>query len=478
MVLVTPFYINRLGFSGYGLVSLWLMMQVLMGLLDAGMGSTLLKEFASSTSKSSSKKSIQDILKSLEIIYWVIGVVGIIFLSLNANWLSNHWLKPGELDVKIVENALILMSASLGFQFPCALYINGLMGLHQHKLMNLFQVFVNTLRYGLGFLILMWEPNVLFFFIAQVLVSIIQVFSIRYIVWNLISADIAYRPKFNSKEMKRIWRFTFGMGLSSALAVLVANSDRITLSKMVTPSEFGMYSLAITATGVLQLGIQPFYRVFFPRYSTFFAAGKRVKLAYEYFFSCFLMAGLLVPCGVVGFIFAPQIFTAWLGEYSPEVVSVFQLLLIAITLSGIGWLPAALQQSIGWANLHAWMMLLSLLIGIPLMVLLVDRYGIIGGTSIWLLHGVIDITLGIWLMHRRILRGYLFVWYQLVIVPPILISLIVTIVSYVLMPHDLGRLLSGIWILLTITIEFLLIGYLLRRFTNLILITIKKKRFI
>ena len=46
IILITPLYIKLLGVDGYGILSLWLVFQVMLGLFDFGMGPTIVKEFS------------------------------------------------------------------------------------------------------------------------------------------------------------------------------------------------------------------------------------------------------------------------------------------------------------------------------------------------------------------------------------------------------------------------------------------------
>ncbi len=67
IVLATPWYVSRLGLEGYGILGLWLMMQVMMGLLDMGMGATLVREFADSRRERNGLEFKRDLLRTLEI---------------------------------------------------------------------------------------------------------------------------------------------------------------------------------------------------------------------------------------------------------------------------------------------------------------------------------------------------------------------------------------------------------------------------
>jgi len=439
IVLATPYYVNRLGLEGYGIVGLWLMMQVMIGLLDMGMGATLVKEFANVRQNPGDLSPKRDLLKTLESIYWVVSFLFALVLVLSAGWVSNYWLKSIAPPDASLGNAIRLMAITLGLQFPYVLYSNGLSGLQEHGKMNALQMAGNGLRYGGGAAILFWRADLVWFFAAQTLVAAAQTFATRRAVWKMISETGDQPPTFRLRVLQRLWRFSAGMALTAISAVLLANVDRIALSKLMSTAELGKYAVAFTATGLLQMGIQPFYRAFFPRYSELVSTGDSTRLRAEYYRSCRLMAAVIIPLSIIGWLFAPQLFHAWIGRTDTTIISVFRWLLVGITTSGLVWLPAAFQQAHGWTRLHVAMIAGALLLGTPVMIWAIKTYGTVGATAVWVLHGVSDITLGLWLMHKRLLIGDLLSWYRSVLLPPLLVSFPLVGLSFWLMPHDLNR---------------------------------------
>jgi O-antigen/teichoic acid export membrane protein len=428
-----------LGVDGYAIISFWVMLQLMLGLLDFGVGPTIIREFSVSNLLANSSR-IKSLLKSLEVIYGFGSLLICLFFIISANWLASSWLNIDPDQQERISNVIRVMGISLGLQFPYSLYINGMLGFQMHRKMNYFQILGNSLRYGLGVVVLLWKPDLFWFFVAQVLVSFAIIFLIRRNIWAMICFDSWGSLKLNFEILNEIKKFTLAMGINSILAVLIASSDRLILSKMETAYEFGTYALAFTAAGLLQLGIQPFYRVYFPRFSELSIRHDIISLRYEYFKSCELLAAVLIPLTLVGLFFSNEILSGWLGEaYPTSSAKIFQLLLIGICFSGLGWLPAALQQSQGATKLHIYMMLIALVVGIPLTIYSIFLFGAIGATVIWITHGVIEITIGLWLMHKKFFVGDLFKWYRNVIFPPLLIGLFIVLLSKFLLPINGGR---------------------------------------
>lgn len=449
LLLVTPVYLSVLGFGGYGIVSIWLSLQMLIGLFDFGLGTTLTKRFAQVID--SNKNLVrQNYLKTYEMVYLIISILIFLLFFFGSEWIVIQWFN---LPLGSNEDMVLvfrLMGLGLALQFPFNLFFGALNGLQLHRHMNMAQVGSNTLRYLLGLLVLLWSPSLVYFFLAQALASLIVIISLRRITWNAISSSAVERPVFKIAHIKESWKFSAGMGLNSIVAVLLGSADKIILAKLVSPIEFGQYALAFTAAGCLQIGIQPFYRVFFPRFSGLFSLKKYSELKQEYFNSCSVLAKFIFPVIAVGCFFSPQIFFCWTGNNDHTLVNIFRWLLIGVGLSGIGWLPAGFQQAQGLTKLHIYMMLLALVVGLVLMILLVNIYGVIGGVSLWVTHGVLEVTLSLWLMHKFMLKGELISWYRKVFVGPLILSFIITYISFLFYPHEqTSRFFSGLWVFVT-----------------------------
>jgi O-antigen/teichoic acid export membrane protein len=466
IVVSTPWYVTKLGLAGYGIVGLWLMLQVMMGLLDMGIGASLTKGMASASPDAGGTRARRDLLRTLELLYWGIAVALLLVLVTFADAIAQRWLNAGTLPQDSLSVAMLFMAFSLSLQFPCALYTNGLAGMQAHGYMNVMQIAGNTLRYGSGAAILLWRADLVWFFAVQIGVAAAQTLCTRSLIWHLLSHPEAGVPTFQRGVLAKIRGFTTGMALTALFAVLLASADRIMLSRMVSTEALGQYAVAFAGSGLLQLGIQPFYRTFFPRFAELVALSDQDALNREYFHGCRMMGTLLLPLGLTALAFAPELMHAWLGRQDATIVTTFRLLVLGITCSGLCWLPAAFQQAHGWTRLHTQMMAGSILAGVPLILVAVPVIGIAGATAVWLLHGLSDITLGLWLMHRRLLRGELMRWYRSVLLPPLLSAGPLIAATGWLMPDEIGRWSGLAWSaaagLLSITVALMAQRYATR----------------
>jgi O-antigen/teichoic acid export membrane protein len=450
IVFATPWYVSLLSMEGYGLLGFWLLMQMVLSLCDLGLGATLIREFADSTGQHDRDDRRRDLLRTLEYVYWPVAAFITVVMLFASDWIASNWLRLHVLSINQVAIAIKLMALSLGLQFPCALYSSGLAGLQSQGRMNFLQMVGNSLRYGGGVAILFWRADPVCFFCVQAFVAGVQTLATRAVLWRMIrgvgnSQSVVFRLEF----LQRLWRFSAGMALTMIAGVLLTNVDRLFLSKLASAEELGKYTLAFTATGLLQMGIQPFYRAYFPRFAELFAMGDNAKLRKEYYQGCRLVAGIIIPFALIGGVFAPEIFMAWVGRADKTIVDVFRWLLLGIASAGLMWLPAAYQQAHGWTRLHVAMITGALCLGGPSLFWTIKHWGTAGATAVWVLHGVSDVTLGLWLMHKRLLPGEFFLWYRIVALPPLSCSLPIVGLSWWLIPSGLNSWSNAAWLGIT-----------------------------
>lgn len=455
----TPIYLAKLGLEGYGIVSLWAIMQFLMGLLDLGFGATLVREFAHGDRGKYGPSYRGDLLRTLEVLMWGVSLFASASLATGANWIAHSWLQSSGLPKSYVISAIQGMALAIGLQFPFALYSNGLCGLQEQGRMNMIQIVGSSLRYGIGIGVICFRANLVWFFFAQATVALTQTLFTRWTLWRLIyPRPLSKSPRFRIAILRKISSFSFGMAANTFVGVLLGNFDRLVLSGRLPTLELGRYSAAYTAASMLQMGIQPFYRAYFPRYSEMISQYDYQGLRKEYLRSCGLMGATIMPISIVAMVFAPEILWVWLGRQDPVMLSAFRWLILGLTSAGIAWLPAALQQAHGWTNLHVGMMIIALVIGGPAAIWCVKVFGPAGAAALWVVHGLLEISVGLWLMHRRLMKGLLLAWYRSVIIGPALIGLPIAGISKYLLPDGLGRLSALVWLVLTGT--FVLAGCL------------------
>jgi len=445
IVFATPWYVRTLGLQGFGVVGLWLTLQLLVGFLDLGFGAALMRRLAVQAEGPEETGRQVATARSLESVVLFIAVGIGVALLLGAQPLLDHWLRWSvPVDSPLVL-ALRLMGLSIALQFPSLLYTSGLLGLHRHQAVSLLQGGGALLRHGGGVAIVLGGGGLVGFFALQAAVSFAQTTTARLAFRGALGHRWRGVGWVDMAALREVRSYSAGMALTSLAAVALGNADRLLASRMLSAEAFGGYAIAFTAAGLLQLGIQPFYRTYFPRFTRAVSAADPAGIVSDYFAGSRLLSHVLVPIGVTVLWFAPDILQAWVGRAEPEQVGVLRWLTVGVAMAGLGWLPAALQQAHGWTQLHFGMMLMALGLGTLAAWAAFPSLGARAATLVWLVHGGLGLSVELALMHRRVLRGWLLRWYRIVLLAPLLVALPVVGVVHALRPAPTGRLAAAVW---------------------------------
>ena len=243
-------------------------------------------------------------------------------------------------------------------------------------------------------------------------------------------------PSFKRECLTDISDFALGMTGIITLSFVLIQADRIILSWLLPLNEFGYYTLAVTVAAVLSSVVQPFFAALFPRYSSLVAAGEQKNLITLYHQSNQLLAVGVATVAAVVALFAEEILYLWTHDASIAAKSalILSLLLIGTALNGLMNLPYALQLAHGWTRLTLYQNIISVLLVVPAIYWLAERYGGPGAAMVWIALNLGYITIGVPLMHRKLLPNEMWSWYRHDILPPVLAAAATAVAARLMVP--------------------------------------------
>ncbi|MGO8822856.1 MAG: oligosaccharide flippase family protein [Desulfomonilaceae bacterium] len=440
-VVFVPLYIKFMGIESYGLVGFFATLISMFSILDMGLAATMNREMARRSAIAGQEQASRDLLRTLETIYWIVAIiVGSVITALSFP-IAKYWVNPDKLSVSDVQQAVMIMGLVVVFRWPFGLYQGGLMGLQKQVLVNILNSISGTFR-GLGAVLVLWlvSPTIQAFFIFQIVVSAVETLTSAIFLWHSLplSAD---RPKFRKAALLEVWRFAGGMMGINVVAMILTNSDKIILSKMLTLETYGYYMLAWTGASAISRLVGPIFTALFPRLSQLVASGNTKELTELYHKSCQFMSVMVIPAATVLALFSYQILLIWTGDanIASKTSLVMSLLIIGTACNGMMIVPYAVQLAYGWTSLAFWVNVVSIIILIPFLIFLTNHYGMIGGPIVWAVLNTGYVLISIRIMHWRILKGELWRWYRDDMGRPLISSLAVVILLRAILPTQLTR---------------------------------------
>jgi O-antigen/teichoic acid export membrane protein len=429
-LIVVPLYIRYLGVEAYGLIGFFVTMQAFLQVLDLGLAPTLNREVARSRA-GGDVSGAGRLLHTLAVVYWATAVVIAVGLALAAPTIAHRWLQSRQLAADTVANAVVLMGLIIACRWPTAIYLGALLGAERLTIASGLSI-ANAVIAGFGSVavIAFVSPSVHAFFLWQAVSGLAYAVAMRWAAWHVIGRGRELR--FDPGELRRLWRFSVGMGGITVVGLVVAQIDKVLLSRLLGLGDFGRYMVASTVAGGLYVLVLPVFNGVFPRFSNLVARGDANGLAALYRTATRLLGAALFPLAMLLVVSGEDLVRIWTRDaaLAETVAPILALLAAGTALHGAMYLPYALQLAHGKTRLALQIALIVAALTVPAMLTLALRYGAVGGGMAWLLVHVAYMTLGTWMTHRRLLRGMGIDWLLREVGIPLGISAAVGLVAH------------------------------------------------
>lgn len=438
-IIFIPVYIKFMGIESYALVGVFASLLALFSVLDLGLSATMTREMARLSALDPTGRDARGLARTLEVLYWAVALLlglGVIAL---AGPIADHWVKPDRLEPSVVKQALMITGGIVALRWPVAFYSGGLRGLDRQPLLNLVVSVCATVR-GLGSVAVLWliSPTIQAFFLFQIITSAVETSCLTGALWWSLPGRNT-QATFSLGHLKRVWRFSAGMTGITVVVLLLTQTDKIILSKMLTLEQFGYYNLAWTVSYVILRFIDPIDAAVYPTLNRLVAERNEKELRRLYHKSCQIETVLLVPASLILVLFSDMVLAVWSGDSGivQNTGPILSILAVGTCLNGFMHIPYLTQLAHGWTSLSFWKNVLAVSVLVPLMIVLASQYGGVGAAYVWVLLNACYVLIEIPVMHSRILRGANWDWYIYDIGLPTAASLAVAVTGWMVTPPNL-----------------------------------------
>lgn len=414
-LLVTPIQIHLLGIEAYGVIGFIATLQIVVGVLDLGLSSTLTREVAAD--HSSGWAASQVLLRTATTVYWSFSALIGVVLVLGSGVVARSWFNPGTLGFDTLTQAVEAAGLYLALRWPVALYTGILAGAQRMDALNAIKIVSISVRLLGGIVaILIWRE--LIAFLAWTVVSAVVELILYFVAAHRVMPNLGWRPGFSVAALSSVAGFSSELGLLSILAIGLSQLDRLMISKMLPLEEFGFYSLAYTAAMGISLVISALSGALMPSFASAHSADARGALIARYQSANELM---LFATGLVLFalaFFGRPLLALWVSPVAAA-HAWFPLTVLACGF----WLSAAVSNPytvcIASRRAHG-PLLITIATGalyVPAMYWAIRRWGIDGAAFAWTLLNVSYVATYIPFVHRSLLRIPVLPWFSRLLLP-------------------------------------------------------------
>lgn len=408
-IVMVPLYVGYMGAEAYGLVGFFGMLQAWFQLLDMGLTPTMARETARYRGGAVNAMHLRRLLRALEAIFVGVAIIGSLAMIAGAKSIALNWLNVQQLHPEEVEQAIMLMAVIIALRWTCGLYRGAINGYEKLVWLSTFNIVVSTARFVLViplFHLVGTSPVV--FFTYQLGIAILELAVLVGQTYSLLpKTEQAIGWKWDWTPLQGVLKFSLSIAFTSSVWVMVTQTDKLVLSKLLPLAEYAYFTLAVLVASGVMIISGPISGALLPRLSRMAAENDDKGLVELYCNATQMIAAIAIPTSLVLACFAEQVLLAWTGDVAlaRNATPVLELYALGNGILAMGAFPYYLQYAKGDLRLHLIGNMLFLVLLIPLLVWATLNYGVVGAGYAWLSANAIYFVFWVPRVHLRFFKG-------------------------------------------------------------------------
>ena len=398
-LVATPFVIRFLGTEGYGLLILVGLIPSYFGFADFGMGIASTKFGSEAYATGDGDKESRVIRTAALIAAFTALPIGVV-LFLFSNFIVGLFNVPEQL---LTDANLALKIASITF------VVNFLNNIFNTPQLARLRMDLNTLvSTGFRLLGVVVTPVVLYLGGGIVgAITVVMIASLLTLVGHIIVSR-RLLPSLLGKTIDRtmtgpLLKFGRAYAISAIAAILLGSTEKLVLARATSVKELAYYSIAFTIASMMTLFSGSMTQSLIPAFSQLQTDELRGQLG-ELYSRCIRIASVgFIPALVFVAIIAKPFLTFWAGpEFGIEATIPLYILLIGLVFNAIAYFPSAIVIASGRTDILAKVYWAELALYIPLVFLLVSRFGARGAAVAWSVKVIVDAVILFTIVRRTV----------------------------------------------------------------------------
>jgi O-antigen/teichoic acid export membrane protein len=412
-ILLIPVYLSVMGHEAYGLVALFAVLQSWLQLLDFGLTATMSREAARYLGGAHNAATFRQLLRSMEGAFCTVALLIAVTLVAASPGVASHWLNVRALPSGVVVTSLSLIACTLALRSVSGLYRGVVVGLERQVWLSAFNIAIVSLRFAgvIPFLYFV-DPGPVVFFTFQLAVSAFELVALIMFCYRRVALPAGARLSWSWAPLRPVLAFSATLAFTSVVWVLVTQTDKLLLSKLLPLDQYGLFSAAVLlASGISLLGV-PVAQALLPRLCRLSQQGDDAALVQTYRRATQATTAVAGTAALIAGVFAEQILWVWTGDrgFAADYARVFGLYAVGNGFLALAAFPYYLQYAKGDLKLHCWGNIVFVCLLVPAIVLATMRFGVLGAGAVWAGTNLLFFLLWTPLVHRRFFPRLHGVW--------------------------------------------------------------------
>lgn len=473
-----PIFLLNMGPEAYGLIAIFTLVQAWFALLDAGISQSISRQTARYYAGTLTCQDYCNLYNGLHVAFLFICSFVLVLLLINIDGLAGSWLNVKKINSEDVSYILGIIFVCVFMRCIGGLYRGVINGAEKIVWLSFFNIALATLRFVLVIPYLyLYDFKVLKYFEYQFFIALFE-----YIILFWKKNNLIPKNKINIKqsfiEVCRNKAFIINIGIASTIWLLISQFDKLLLSKYVSLSDYGYYSMAVMLASVILLCSSPVGNAILPRLTNLISREKKEEAINIYMqltkFVCIIIA-------MVGFIIIlniDQVVLTWIGDlsskkYIEDTIIFYILGNIFLVLSNF---PYYLQYAVGDLKYHMRGNLILASIMIPSMLLAVLNYGVYGAGITWLIVNFFWFLVWPYFIHKIFFKKIYNTWMLNIFVTSfgiLFLNIGLSVIGNEILYGTYNRMVSFIYLIILGLINLLTIVIFSKKIREFILIKIR-----
>jgi O-antigen/teichoic acid export membrane protein len=403
-ILMLPLYLRHMGLEAYGLIALFLVLQMWFQLLDVGLTPTLAREAARYRAGALTAHDFRLLMRAMEGVFWVLSAMAAVTMFLASDAIARRWLQSEHLTTQDVAHSLRLMAPCIALRLLSEMYRGVISGLERLVWLAGFNAALGTLRLVLVLPYLVWVDNSpAGFFSFQLAALLLETGLLIAQAYRRVPSAHERGMPWRPQALARVLGFSVVMSLASVLWITVSQLDKLLLSGLLSLSDYGAFSLAVTAASAVLLVSGALSEVLLPRLSRLHGQGAQAEL--QSLYRSATQWACLSACSVASVLafHAERVLWIWSGnaELAARAAPMLSLYALGNAALAVGAFPYYLQFAAGRLRLHLVGTALMVAGLVPGLIWASGRFGAVGAAATWLAVNVLYLLLWTPVAHAR-----------------------------------------------------------------------------
>ena len=388
-LVTTPLLIHRLGIDIYGIFILASSLGGILGLLDLGLTPAFVA-LLSHALHNRDRAQIQQIIGTAFTLYLGIGIVGCIILALLVPWMTIALLHvPSELAT-IARFALYISTVSFAINMWFAVFNVIPTALERYDIVAV-RIVGLTLISNIIMIIYLWRGGNLYGVLVLNLIMGICGTLLFWAVSRSLLPTISFRPGFDAAIFRELSRFSAYKFAGTLGGILSFRFDQFVIGTVLGLGGVALYAVPSNAAQRISSILGELTAPLYPRVSRLRGNNAQIQ-------QLFLRANRLIAFAAAVallplFTLADKILTYWIAgeqgrQIAVESTTVMRWLILAFFIQALASVPVTFCEALGKPEINNSFSIASAIIHIPLVLILVPRFGIIGAAIALFLNSI------------------------------------------------------------------------------------------